>query len=395
MDSCPTKEQLERFLAQGLEGPAREAVAAHIEECSECQRILERLTRIERFSESSPASPEDDQRIARLLEHVGAKGPRPHDPDQPSLKVIQTLPSSGSYPRIDGFEIVREIGRGGMGIVYEAKDQLLNRRVALKLLPFNALVLPRHVERFQREARAAAQLHHTNIVPVFGVGEQDGHHYYLMQYIEGFGLDAVLDQLRRLREAAAGTSEAKDSEMVNGPSPPDHSNPPGTSCPSAATVADVARSLASGQFGETVSPPLGESPTDDSSGETAVFPPPIIASEFVASQPPPVILPGSGEISTHTDLKHAYFQAIARIGVQVAEALEYANRQGILHRDIKPSNLLLDIHGNVWVADFGLAKTIGSDGLTDPAISWARCGTWPPNDSRVSAMRGPTFIAWV
>jgi serine/threonine protein kinase len=295
------------------------------------------------------------------------------DPNMPDSSVegppgkddgMQSSPSPGVYPRIDGLQIIREIGRGGMGIVYEAEDQRLNRRVALKLMPFNALVLPKQVERFKREAQAAARLHHTNIVPVFGVGKQAGYHFYLMQYIEGFGLDAVLDQLRRFREAAPGPREAIASETVNGPIPPDHSNPPANPCPSSVTVADVARSLVSGQFGENASPPLGESPTDDGSGETAVFPPPIVASEFVPSDPPPVILPGSGEISTQSDLKRPYFRAVARIGVQVAEALEYANRQGILHRDIKPSNLLLDIRGNTWVADFGLAKTLGADDLT-------------------------------
>jgi serine/threonine protein kinase len=364
MKPCSTPQQLERFLLNQLEGSESEAVEAHIEECDRCQHLLEQMT-IGLDSAGPPVSSRaNDERIGRLLEHVEARGPRPEDPDQPPFNGIQSPASPGVRPRIDDFEIIREIGRGGMGIVYEAEDQRLNRRVALKLLPFNALALPKQVERFKREAQAAARLHHTNIVPVFGVGEQAGHHFYLMQYIEGFGLDAVLDQLRRIREAAPGPREAIASETVNGPIPPDHSNPPANPCPSGVTVADVARSLASGQFGERASPPVGEAPTDDSSGETAIFPPPIIPSEFVPSGPPPVILPGSGELSTQSDLKPSYFQAVARIGVQVAEALDYANRQGILHRDIKPSNLLLDIRGNVWVTDFGLAKTLGDDDLT-------------------------------
>ncbi len=76
-----------------------------------------------------------------------------------------------------------------------------------------------------------------------------------------------------------------------------------------------------------------------------------------------VVLPGTSALSS-SDPDRQYYRSIARIGVQVAEALEYANRQGILHRDIKPSNLLLDGHGNVWVADFGLAKTAEADDLT-------------------------------
>ena len=85
------------------------------------------------------------------------------------------------------FRIVREIGRGGMGVVYEAYQGSLNRHVAIKFLPAHG-----NPARFGREARAAGRLHHTNIVPVFGVGEYGGRAYYVMQYIAGRGLDAVL-----------------------------------------------------------------------------------------------------------------------------------------------------------------------------------------------------------
>ena len=96
--------------------------------------------------------------------------------------------------------LLREIGRGGMGVVYEAVQQSLGRHVALKVLAGGELSGSSHLERFRREARAAARLHHTNIVPVFGVGEQGGVHYYAMQFIQGQGLDAIFDErIRRLR----------------------------------------------------------------------------------------------------------------------------------------------------------------------------------------------------
>src|SRR5215470_10688269 len=98
------------------------------------------------------------------------------------------------------YQILREVGRGGMGVVYEAQQLSLGRHVAIKVLPAHALLDARQLGRFQREARSAAKLHHTNIVPVFGVGEQDGLHYYVMQFIPGLGLDLVLDELRRLRQ---------------------------------------------------------------------------------------------------------------------------------------------------------------------------------------------------
>ena len=103
--------------------------------------------------------------------------------------------------RLGEFRLLREVGRGGMGVVYEAEQESLGRRVALKVLPAGAITDSKQLRRFEREARSAARLHHTNIVPVFGVGEHEGTHYYVMQFIQGQGLDAVLDELRRLRDA--------------------------------------------------------------------------------------------------------------------------------------------------------------------------------------------------
>ncbi len=91
--------------------------------------------------------------------------------------------------QLGDFRIIREIGRGGMGVVYEAEQMSLGRRVAIKALPLLSTSQPELVKRFQREARTAARLHHTNIVPVFGVGEAEGFHYYVMQLIDGIGLD--------------------------------------------------------------------------------------------------------------------------------------------------------------------------------------------------------------
>src|SRR5204863_5574283 len=90
------------------------------------------------------------------------------------------------------FRLVREVGRGGMGIVYEAEQISLERRVALKVLPFAATMDPRHLQRFHNEARAAASLHHEHIVPVYAVGCERGVHFYAMQFIDGRSLAEVL-----------------------------------------------------------------------------------------------------------------------------------------------------------------------------------------------------------
>src|SRR5499427_3182887 len=129
--------------------------------------------------------------------------------------------ASGSYGdsvRVDGrrleriadYRILREIGRGGMGVVYEAEQEALGRRVALKVLPRQVLANETLRSRFRREAKAAARMHHTNIVPVFDVGQDGAHLYYAMQLIHGQGLDLVIQDLKRLRAQSGATSAVPD-----------------------------------------------------------------------------------------------------------------------------------------------------------------------------------------
>jgi WD40 repeat protein/serine/threonine protein kinase/Flp pilus assembly protein TadD len=252
--------------------------------------------------------------------------------------------------RLGDYRILREIGRGGMGVVYEAEQESLGRRVALKVLSAGSLLDPKQVRRFEREAKAAARLHHTNIVPVFGVGRQDGHHYFVMQFIAGLGLDLVLDDLRRLRRANSEVSKAVEPAAA-------------PSRIAGLTGADVARSLFTGRFDADL-PPGDGSVTEPFDSEDSAVLPAAVNGPPADSGSSSALLPGSSELSESSHPDRQFYRSVARIGIQVAEALEYANRQGILHRDVKPSNLLLDNHGNVWVADFGLAKTAEADDLT-------------------------------
>jgi len=117
--------------------------------------------------------------------------------------------------QIGDYRIIGELGRGGMGIVYEAEQQSLGRRVALKVLLAPGLSDGGRRERFLREARAAARLHHTNIVPVYGIGEEQGICYYVMQLISGRGLDEVLRDLRRQqRDTPDKPLDASDSSLL-------------------------------------------------------------------------------------------------------------------------------------------------------------------------------------
>jgi serine/threonine protein kinase/WD40 repeat protein/tetratricopeptide (TPR) repeat protein len=267
-----------------------------------------------------------------------------------------------SLRQLGDYQILREVGRGGMGVVYEAQQLSLGRHVAIKVLPRHALLDPRQLGRFQREARSAARLHHTNIVPVFGVGEQDGLHYYVMQFIQGLGLDLVLDELRRLRQPRRGAPPGANATGLV---------PPGANATGLArdvSAVAVARSLLSGAFrppepaADLTIPVAEASPVALAQARPVALAPGDSATSVRAADTSATIrLPGQSEASTLSESSSQYWQSVARVGMQVADALAHAASQGILHRDIKPSNLLLDDTGNVWVTDFGLAKA-ASDG---------------------------------
>ena len=127
-----------------------------------------------------------------------------------------TPPNSDAEPvltrtQLGDYRVLREVGRGGMGVVYEAEQISLGRRVALKVLPFAAAIDPKQRQRFQIEAQAAAQLHHPHIVPIFGVGCEGGIHYYAMQFVEGRSLAAIVHDLRSSGDAPADSEPRLES----------------------------------------------------------------------------------------------------------------------------------------------------------------------------------------
>ncbi len=258
-----------------------------------------------------------------------------------------------------------------MGVVYEAEQISLGRRVALKVLPRQFVADGLALARFRREAKAAARLHHTNIVPVFEVGSDGETAYYAMQFIQGQGLDQVIDELARLRDPG------RKPVVANGPGPAAAATAAGTRGPA---IGPVAQSLLTGRFAWEGGMPSGEMPPDAPTGPAATERLARDAthdSDFVVSDPeragtgqataprPAALLPKGSQLLTVplSGRRTLFFRSVAQIGRQAAQGLAYAHAHGVVHRDIKPSNLLLDHAGVVWIADFGLAK--GDDeGLT-------------------------------
>jgi len=159
---------------------------------------------------------EDDLAAGRTPDRAALLARRPHLADELSacLDGLDFVHAAAAALRGDAaphgrppaalgdFRIVREIARGGMGVVYEAEQVSLGRRVAVKVLPESAGADPRRLLRFHNEAEAAAQLHHSRIVPVYAVGHEQGLHYFAMQLIDGMTLAEVVDELRALRDGA-------------------------------------------------------------------------------------------------------------------------------------------------------------------------------------------------
>lgn len=268
-------------------------------------------------------------------------------PAMDSTSGAEGVPST--VKRIGDYRILGEIGRGGMGVVYEAEQESLGRRVALKVLSKRFSHDDSGLVRFQREARAAARMHHTNIVPVFEIGQESGYAFYAMQLIQGQSLDRVIKDLVRLR----ADSEARKKSDHRGGSPPGESPPTPVLQDSGIARSDaLAHSLVTGRFHTEVlvesSPWLRQSGTRTDTDDRSIK-----QGDTTAS----AVLRGGTDLSTIGSRSRKYYRSVANIGRQVAEALAYSHARGVVHRDIKPSNLLLDTGGTVWITDFGIARS--------------------------------------
>jgi serine/threonine protein kinase/tetratricopeptide (TPR) repeat protein len=268
------------------------------------------------------AHPEQAEQLRRLAPVIAALDPSAaandseHGPGQPLLPGM-----------LGDFRIVRQVGRGGMGVVYEAEQVSLGRRVALKVLPFASMLDPRALQRFRNEATAVAQLDHPHIVDVYGVGQDRGVHFHAMRFVDGRSLAELIEGLRRW-------SERDDTHPLNAVS----------------DLCDLATA------------------NDNVPTLTDVGAPRATSADITV----PFVQADTGRLPVNTTRRSrgssrhrpTWYRSIAELGAAVADALDHAHQQGIIHRDIKPGNLLLDGQGKIWVTDFGLARIEADTAMT-------------------------------
>ena len=286
-------------------------------------------------------------RLFPVLEIMEQRGTPATDFSESGLLEAELANLQTASPRqLGDYRIIREIGRGGMGVVFEAEQESLGRHVALKLLPESAQFDARRKQRFLQEAQASAKLQHPNIVNVFGIGAHESTSYFVMQYIEGQPLNSVLQEISRARSKGLDSTE----NLVNADI--------GT------IVSEIQNSSAISNATKVSDTPAksGDHKADEEAIDEGSVHPSGFSSEL-SSEQTDVAQSGSLSSSTVTTSK-PYWMSIGRLGVQVASALEHAHANRILHRDIKPSNLMIDQTGDAWVTDFGLAKFFESTDLT-------------------------------
>lgn len=256
----------------------------------------------------------DEEQLARIQALLSEGSPEssflengPHIIQEPSHQL------KGQPDRIGDFEILGELGRGGMGIVYKARQCSLKRLVALKVLSSGLALTTRAIMRFKLEAEAAAKLHHTNIVPIYSTGEENRVPYYAMELIDGPSLDRVVKQLRQ--EAEGSKNDSDSDGTIDAPMP--------------------------AWIKETIAFPSKSSKEAASDTNTPSF-----------------------DSSSTLGSDSTYYDNLAKMIAGVADALAHAHDQGIVHRDIKPANLLLSSDGRLSINDFGLARMLEQPGMT-------------------------------
>jgi serine/threonine protein kinase/formylglycine-generating enzyme required for sulfatase activity len=229
--------------------------------------------------------------------------------------------------QLGDFRILQQIGRRGIGVVYEAEQLSMARQVALKILPLAGLIDEPKIQRFKNEVRAVAALNHPNIVSVYMVGQERGVHYYAMELIRGHSLAEVVASLKRNCDLGEELSSTSISQLAVLARTDDQRM--ARDCEMTATVAceelDSQREI--------------ETPAGDT------------------------VINANASTTTHGQ-RRDYYRSVTELAIQAAGTLQHAHDQGVIHRDIKPANLLIDGASKLYVTDFGLARIESDVGMT-------------------------------
>ena len=229
--------------------------------------------------------------------------------------------ASDDADRIGPYDLVRELGRGGQGVVYLAKDRRLGRKIALKILEGLGPDADRHIDRFQREAKVASKLDHPGICGVHDAGVEGGVPYIAMRYVQGETLAAYVNRARRDQESAKTEESFIDFSLM------DSDDSSETNKLEADGDAETRPIVTSGETSQASS--------DDASTTSR---------------------------NKRTSITKAQLDHLLHIFEQAARALHAAHEAGIIHRDIKPGNIMLDGDSHPVILDFGLARDDSTDG---------------------------------
>lgn len=232
-----------------------------------------------------------------------------------AASIRRSMPKTFHFKKLGQCELLCEVGRGGMGVVFQARDHNSNHIVAVKVLPWRVNLVPEWQRRFEEEARTTAKLRHRNIVPVFRFGQEHGYCYYVMQFVNGIGLDAIIRRFQEVdgviyRDEIHRMELEKPKEFVSNPE---------------------IQMLSPKDLDDVASPDTKRS-----------------------------------------QLAKDSWKSFTQLAIQSAQALRYAHGHGLLHNDIKPGNILLDASGRVWITDFGLSCPMDPN---DPRVTPGLMGT--------------------
>jgi len=310
MKGCLSQRDMAAFVEAGASAEELAGWKRHLRVCDRCAKAVAQV-RAGLKPEPAPEPPKNPESRSSDFDATPRADSR-GAPAQSSAGRADT-PVVGLEPnlQVGDFRLERRLGTGGMGIVYQAMQVSLNRRVALKVLPVGLAGGPSAIERFQREARAAAKLRHPNIVTIYAEGTESNIWYFAMEMIDGQSLDEVIADLRIARAPQPGPA----------------------ACPAA-----------------------GDSENSKSQVSDPGFP--REPEDQTGSRPKtPCVLRDCKSQSE-------YFTTVARLICGVADALDYAHTQGIIHRDVKPSNLMLARDGRLVLLDFGIARISEEQAVT-------------------------------